>query len=308
MHADQSAALAAAEAVRLMEALGDAWGASPPAVLRSGGLGVRDLKRLGTQLDVDTETAARLVETAYAAGLVGDDGELDPRWAPTPSFDDWCSLDLARRWASLAGAWLTTTRSPVLVGTRDAKDSPRNALGPDLDRAMAPQVRGWLLAALADLRPDVAADLPSLAARLDWSSPRRAGSMRSTLLRAAHTEASWLGLLGAGALATFARPLLDDHRHSEQAAAQALDKALPPPVDHLLLQADLTAVPRAGSPTSWRASSTWRPTPRAEAAGPSTGSARPRCVGRWTSDAPATTSKPGCARCRRPPYRSRWSI
>ncbi len=242
VHADQSAALAAADAVRLVEALGEAWGTSPPAVLRSGGLGVRDLKRLATQIDVDTETAARLVETAYVAGLVGADGELDPRWAPTPSLDDWCSLDLARRWACLAGAWLTTTRSPVLVGTRDAKDSPRNALGPDLDRAMAPQVRGWLLAALADLRPDVAADLPSLAARLDWSSPRRAGTVRSTLLRAAHTEASWLGLLGGGALATFARPLLDLTDHSEQAAAQALDKALPPPVDHLLLQADLTAV------------------------------------------------------------------
>src|SRR5918911_872082 len=144
-----TAAGAAAEAVRLVAALADAWGGAPPPVLRAGGLGVRDLRRVGAQLEVDEVVAARVVEVAYAAGLVADDGEADPRWAPTPAFDAWEALGTGDRWAALAVAWLATTRSPGLVGTRDDRDNPRAALGADLDRAAAPEVRRWMLGELA---------------------------------------------------------------------------------------------------------------------------------------------------------------
>ena len=145
-----TAASAAAEAVRLVAALADAWGAAPPPVLRAGGLGVRDLRRVAAQLEVDEVVAARVAEVAYAAGLVADDGEADPRWAPTPAFDAWQDLPTGDRWVVLAECWLGTTRCPALVGTRDERDTPRAALGPDVDRAAAPEVRRWVLDRLAE--------------------------------------------------------------------------------------------------------------------------------------------------------------
>ncbi|HET9656823.1 MAG TPA: hypothetical protein VFP72_15830, partial [Kineosporiaceae bacterium] len=140
-----TAAGAAAELVRLVDALGEHWGAAPPPVLRAGGVGVRELHRTAVALDVDDVTAAVVAELAYAAGLVADDAEADPRWAPTPAYDAWRAGGTGRRWATLAAAWLRTTRCPQLVGTRDARDAARNALGGDLDRAGAPGVRWWLL-------------------------------------------------------------------------------------------------------------------------------------------------------------------
>jgi hypothetical protein len=236
-----TAAGAAAEAVRLVGALGEAWGETPPPVLRAGGLGVRELRRTAANLEVDESVAARVVELAFVAGLVADDGELDPHWAPTPEFDAWADLGTGTRWSGLVSAWLATTRTPGLVGTRDERDASRPALGGDLDRASAPQVRRWVLAQLAGVGTDAdprAADPESLLALLDWTAPRRAGRMRAQLVGWALDEAAWLGVTGAGALAPHGRLLLDD----PGVAAAALDAALPPPVDHVLLQADLTAV------------------------------------------------------------------
>lgn len=264
-----TAAGAAAEAVRLVDQLGQLWGDQPVAVLRAGGIGVRELRRLAQSLEVDPETAARVVELAHAAGLVADDGELDPHWAPTPAFDVWRTGSVGERWAELVAAWLGTTRCPGLVGTRDAKDAARAALGGDLDRAPAPQLRRWVLQQLAaagepgsvtgavDVAGEpgsmaVAVDEDSLLALLDWTAPRRSTRGRESLARWALAEAAWLGVTGADALAPHARPLFtasDDDRADPGAeadrladAADLLDAALPEPVDHILLQADLTAV------------------------------------------------------------------
>jgi hypothetical protein len=236
------AAGAAAEAVRLVAALGEAWGAAPPQMLRAGGLGVRDLRRTAGLLEVDEVDAARVVELAYATGLVADDGEADPRWAPTPGFDAWLDQPTGDRWVVLARCWLTTTRCPALVGTRDERDTPRAALGPDVDRAAAPEVRRWVLDRLASAGSNgdpQAPDADALLALLEWTAPRRAGRARAQLLGWALDEAAWLGISGAGALAPPGRALLGG---DTDAAADALDDALPPPVDHVLLQADLTAV------------------------------------------------------------------
>jgi len=245
-----TAAGAAAEAVRLVEALGEVWGVAPAVVLRSGGLGVRELRRVAAALEVDDATAAVVVETAYAAGLVADDGEADPHFAPTPAFDLWLGQEVPDRWAVLADAWLTTTRCPGLVGTRDERDAVRAALSPGVERAAAPEVRRLVLTALAAATPssaDAAAvvDPTGVRALVDWTAPRRAGRMRSALVDWALGEAAWLGVTGAGAVADHGRALLG---HPDGAgdrlpdAADSLAAVLPEPVDHVLLQADLTAV------------------------------------------------------------------
>jgi hypothetical protein len=243
---DRTAAGAAFEAVRRVELLLDHWGTSPPGALRSGGLGVRDLKAAAAHLHVDEASAALLVEVAHAAGLLAQavttDG--DGVWLPTDAFDQWTSNTASDRWSTLARAWLTTPRTPSRVGTKDAATGGRtaNALAPELTSTLQVEARRMTLEALALLpEGEVLASgtgLPSLVARVVWERPRRP-RLREDLVAAALTEAELLGLAGLGGLATAGRALLRD---DDDAARAALTPLLPQAVDHVLLQADLTAV------------------------------------------------------------------
>ena len=128
---DAAAGAAATEALAEVDELLATWSAAPPRVLRGGGLGVRDLAGAARSLAVDEARAATLVEVAYAAGLLADDGETEPVWGPTAAYDRWRDLPGGERWAELAASWLTTTRAPHLVGTRTREARAVNALGPD---------------------------------------------------------------------------------------------------------------------------------------------------------------------------------
>ncbi|HJQ43645.1 MAG TPA: hypothetical protein VJ831_11210, partial [Jatrophihabitantaceae bacterium] len=66
------------EALRLVSALADSWAAQPPAMLRSGGIGVRDLRRTARDLGVDDAAAALFAEVAAAAGLIGPTNGVEP--------------------------------------------------------------------------------------------------------------------------------------------------------------------------------------------------------------------------------------
>jgi hypothetical protein len=241
--ADAAAAGAAHAALTLVEELLAVWEADPPPVLRAGGLGVRDLKRAAHALDVAEPEAAFWVELAYAAGLIAPDGQADERYAPTPASDAWRESPEARRWAGLVTAWLTATRVPGLVGSRDAKGRVLACLGPGLDRGPAPEVRRRVLALLAAEEPGTAPEPAGVADRVDWELPRRLpAATRSLLTGETLAEAERLGVTGRGALASFSRPLLAAPAPDADAAAAALAALLPEPVDHFLLQADLTAV------------------------------------------------------------------
>ncbi|WP_435128290.1 helicase C-terminal domain-containing protein [Actinacidiphila sp. bgisy144] len=238
---DLTAAGQALTAVRTVTELLTAWETGGPGVLRAGGISVRDLKRTATTLDLPEPEAAFWLELAYAAGLVAADGEVDEAYAPTPAADGWTSLPPHQQWSALAAAWLAATRTAGLVGSRDPKGRALAALGPDLDRSLAPQVRRAALDLLAEQPPGTAADRDSLLARLRWDRPLRPGAdaLRADLLGWTLRDAEALGVTGRGALAAHARPLLAG---DPDAAAAALAPLLPEPLDHVLLQADLTAV------------------------------------------------------------------
>ncbi len=240
---DRTAAGTAFEAVRRVELLLDEWGADPPATLRGGGLAVRDLRAAAALLHVDEAGAALLVEVAAAAGLLSTaaDAEGDPAWTPTDKFDAWTAQPTARRWAELAGTWLAMSRMPALVGEKDRTGRTWNALAPELASSIQAESRRAALRELAAL-PEGASlaagtGLPSLVARIRWQQPRRPAA-RDAMAEAAVTEAATLGVVALDALATHGRRLLED----PAAAEAALAPLLPEPVDHVLLQADLTAV------------------------------------------------------------------
>ncbi|MER7490734.1 DNA-binding protein, partial [Streptomyces sp. NPDC126497] len=224
---DATAAGQAYTALATIEELLKDWHGGGPTVLRAGGLSVRDLKRTAVALDVPEPVAAFWLELAYAAGLLASDGEVDERYAATPAYDEWLERPAAERWAHLATTWLAATRTPGLVGGRDAKDRTLSALGPDLDRSAAPEVRHRVLTLLAGL-PEGAAPAPgSVLARLRWERPPRGGvrgsagqatedargtgdgeDLRTRIARWTLSEAELLGITGRGALSAHGRALI----------------------------------------------------------------------------------------------------
>ncbi|SDY63803.1 Helicase conserved C-terminal domain-containing protein [Asanoa ishikariensis] len=272
--ADSAGAGQAMDTVRHTEALLVALEAEPAAVLRSGGIGVRELRRLARSAGLDDATAATLLEAAYAAGLAGEaDAHAAPVGRPIPDaqvlptarFDVWRASSIARRWTDLAGAWLTMTRQPGLIGQRDERDRPITVLALEVERSGAPATRRAVLGILVAQPPGTAPAADELLGLLDWEAPRRTRG-RENAYREVLTEAALFGVTGLGALTAHGRALLADDAaelgHDERVAAdplgmraegalspddppstvKVLDALLPAPVDHFLLQADLSVV------------------------------------------------------------------
>ncbi|MFD6563334.1 helicase-associated domain-containing protein [Micromonospora profundi] len=257
------------EVVRHTEGLLEQLAAEPAPVLRSGGIGVRDLRRLARTAGLDEATTALLLEVAYAAGLAGElelSGTSTGRYGadqqvlPTGGYEVWRAASLAQRWEQLARAWLTMTRQVGLVGQRDDRDRPITPLSAEAERASAPATRRAVLAVLADLEPATAPTAEEVQALLDWRAPRRSRG-REAAHREVLAEAAQLGVTGLGALTSYGRLLLGEltsadepgggdplglHMDAESgdpsSTARALDALLPAPVDHFLVQADLTVV------------------------------------------------------------------
>lgn len=281
---DAAAAGQAFTALDTIEELLKDWNEGGPAVLRSGGLSVRDLKRTAAALDSTEQLSAFWVELAYAAGLLAADGAESERFAATPAYDSWLESPAQDRWAHLVTAWLTATRTPGLIGGLDAKGRALSTLGPDLDRSSAPEVRRRVLALMSTLPQGTAPEPESLLARLRWERPVRGttagrapgqgsaadivaaryshgatavGDLRSRIAQWTMNETELLGVTGRGALSTHGRALLGGATAGKAAgpapssaelatarsrAADALAPLIPVPLDHVLLQADLTAV------------------------------------------------------------------
>ena len=136
---DRTAGQQAFAFVRHVDALLQAWSAAPPTVLRSGGLGVRDLARTAALLDLDEARTAAVVETAYAAGLLAADGEVDEAWCPTRRTTsgriDGRAPSSGR--CSRRPGW-PMTRTPALDTERDAAGSRVNVLSREAERSGDP--------------------------------------------------------------------------------------------------------------------------------------------------------------------------
>lgn len=240
---DTTAAGETLELIRHTELLLESWGEQPPDVLRSGGVGVRDLRRTGKALGLDSARLALVVELAAAANLIATSADARPhtdapRWMPTTLADTWLATTPEQRWAMLATAWLQLPRVPGLIGARDEKDRALGPLSDDLRRPLAPADRRRVLNLLDELPPGHGVRGPEeVAAVLAWRAPRRGGRLRDDLVRWTMSEASALGIVALGALSSAGRALLNG-----APAAPLLASALPEPLDHVLVQADLTVV------------------------------------------------------------------
>ena len=244
--ADAAAAGAVLDLLRQVEVVIETLSTAPVPELRSGGLGVREAKKLSKLTGVDEPRLGLILEVASAAGLIAS-GMPDPEpsdgsgpyWAPTVVADRFLDMPTATRWHLLAGTWLDLPARPSLIGSRGPDAKPYAALSDSLYSTAAPLDRRLLLGLLADLPPGAGVDALHASGALIWRRPRWATRLQPEPVAHLLDEAHALGLIGRGAASAPARALLID---GEEAAVEAMAKVLPAPIDHFLVQADLTVV------------------------------------------------------------------
>lgn len=228
---DRAAIANIANLLRWCEELLNFWGETAPTALRAGGVGVRDLKEVAQHLGVSEGCAAFVAELCYLSGLVAIDA--DETIAPTNSFDIWLTQDFETKWRNIVSLWLITSRVSGLVGRSDQKFS---ALGPELDRVSAANIRSRVLEELRS-NVELSPSLDSFIEHMKWLAPlRRGANLRDDLVKWTLEECEWLGITGLGALSTFGAELLEG---DEELGVNA---ALPTPIDFITIQSDQTAI------------------------------------------------------------------
>ena len=229
----ERAALASiANTLRWVQELMNYWSEETPTVLQSGGLGVRDMKKASEHLGVDESCTAFIAELAYLAGLLNV--EADGRILPSAQFDLWQNKEPEDQWRDLVSLWKVTSRVAGLIGRSDSRNI--TALSTELDRSNAALIRRLVLELLLE-NPGIAPTVKSAQKAITWRYPHRRGiSITAELVEWTLREAEWLGITGGSALSAFGAKFIND------AESLGINSALPKPVEHILVQADNTAI------------------------------------------------------------------
>ncbi|HEU4360597.1 MAG TPA: helicase-associated domain-containing protein, partial [Mycobacterium sp.] len=249
---DAAAAGAVIDLLRELDSVLDTLGSAPVPELRSGGLGIREVKRLAKATGVDESRLGLLLEVAAAGGWIAvgipdseqfdDDPLAGPYWAPTVAADRFTGLTAAQRWQLLASTWLDLAARPGLIGSRGPDGKTCGALSTPLFSTAAPLDRRLLLGLLADLPAGAGVTAATASSALIWQRPRWAKRLQPGPVADLLAEAHALGLVGRGAISSPARVLLSEADGAAGAAVDAMTRVLPAPIDHFLVQADLTVV------------------------------------------------------------------
>ena len=218
--------------LRWIEEVLNFWAQEPASALRTGGVGVRDLKEIAIHLGVDESCAAFVLELAYLSSLLTIDP--DDRILPTTNFDIWLTLSPSEKWQRIVAPWLTTSRMSGLTGKTENKNVA--PLGPELDRAAAAPTRALTLKLLQEI-PHAAPKFESIFKVALWHRPsKRYGGLQADYISWTLREAEWLGITGQGALSKYGRELLSGGE------LESIDTDMPKTVDHILIQSDHTAI------------------------------------------------------------------
>ncbi|HZE42027.1 MAG TPA: helicase-associated domain-containing protein, partial [Stackebrandtia sp.] len=149
--------------------------------------------------------------------------------------------------ARLAKAWLDSTRDSRLAGNRAGRQRGAAVLSESLVARTAPRLRREVLGLLAEAAPGTPVDDDTAMDILAWRRPRR---RVDDAARAILAQASFLGVTARDAITGYGRLLIaepaDDplgiHAPDTEPLIAALDDLLPPPVDELVVQSDLTVI------------------------------------------------------------------
>ncbi|WP_436778119.1 helicase-associated domain-containing protein [Yinghuangia sp. YIM S09857] len=171
----RSSAASASAALDVAARLLHACAVGPPVLLKSGGVGVREMRRLARELGCDEGTVRLWLHVAESAGLVVADAERG-RVLPTSAYDAWLDGEPAARLMVLVRGWVTMPDVPTLdvldAAARPGARPPAPLSGASARGGLALVARGTLLRTLGAMGLDRAvADPASLARCVAWVCP-----------------------------------------------------------------------------------------------------------------------------------------
>jgi XPB/Ssl2-like helicase family protein len=235
----REAAAAGSAAVEQLTSLLEAVAAAPVALLKAGGLGVKELRRLARVAGLDEDTARLWLELAYEAALVTPvrDRSGTGTLLPTPEYDGWAASEPAERLAALLPVWVDLPAGPPL----ELEPKPAPALIRDHIGQLAVAVRHRLLRLAGELPPGRGvADPAGLADAMAWHAPLLVGGLPTDqLVLAGWREAQLVGVVALGVLSPLGRALRSGSAMDVVTACRAL---LPSATEQAVFQADLTAM------------------------------------------------------------------
>ncbi|MEV5878741.1 helicase-associated domain-containing protein [Streptomyces sp. NPDC052101] len=246
---DQEAAASATAFAAHASSVLAACSVSPPALLKSGGVGARELSRVGKAARCDDIVVRLVLETAYDAGLLARDGG---QVAATGDYDVWAEREPAEQLTVLLTAWRRLPLTPAQARDADGRALPALAGTPPHRGCV--QAREGLLTGAARLPAGQGAKNPAeLGALVGWYRPFADESAQDTTPFATVIhEAELLGVIARGALSPIGTALRTDDiggAVDAGALAAACARLLPTATRAARFGADLTAVV-TGTPTA----------------------------------------------------------
>jgi hypothetical protein len=243
---ERDGAAAVRAALAHVQAVLETCGRAPVPMLKDGGVGTRELRRLGKAVGSDELDMRLWLTLAGVSGLIG---VTDNKIAPSAYYDDWLKLDPPAQYGELLTAWLMMDAAPLDTGFPALLRTQRDEAVSVLRRSLVSLLNGL---------PDGYA-LPSLEgvnALQMYMRPLLTGDEAEEAYPT--TVMLWreLQLMGVGALhaptglcrALVAESGLDGAQHRSALAAE-LERLLPAAQRTVLLQSDLTAV-ATGAPSA----------------------------------------------------------
>ena len=240
---DNAAAAAASGFVAVATAVLAECSKQPFPVVRSGGIGPRELTRIGKVVQADERSVRLALETALEAGLLYTTHE---HAATGQGYLEWSSQEPAARLTALQNAWWNLGRTPTESRGPDGKTKPALGTAPSCTNCV--QTRRGLVSAAAGLPAGHALKVPAeLGTLTSWYRPfAHATIADATPFATAIAEAELLGVLAWGGCSSFGAAL---HTDDQAALTSHAARLLPRTVSTVRLGADLTAVV-SGTPST----------------------------------------------------------
>jgi hypothetical protein len=249
-HVDQ---VAGQQGLLVSQTLVDVVGAvvvSEPRLLRSGAVPTRELDALAAALDLPVSQVCMWLELAVMLGLLGPSPEQD-LLLPTVAFEGFQDLGPATVWAAAAAVWWGSQRAWERSAEGEAERL--EPLGEALASGLVGVTRGRWAELFDRVPPGQGIAVQEAQRVLAVKYPLVDRARQDRIVTAIEEQAETLGVTGRGALSSLGRWLVaagDVPTPDPLALAETTEPALvsraaellPPPVDHLLLQADLTIV------------------------------------------------------------------
>ena len=205
-------------------------------MLKSGGVGTRELNRLTKATGAEAAVVRLVLELAGQAALITGDSL---RAGHSEDFHTWRDREPAERFAELVSAWWFAGFIPTQTRDQDDKVVPVLLDGPSCDGCRAARVA--VMTALAALPPGTATTRQTLVSCALWARPvvhlldQDGDQPFATTWR----EAELLGLVAHGCLTAMGRAVVAE---DEAALAALATQALPGTTHQAVFGADLTVV------------------------------------------------------------------